>query len=89
MQPGRYVRTWVTDWSLLGVWLFHCHMEWHAETGLVATMIEAPLELQRQLIPAEQLQSCPAASPENPAATVDQVPDTSRMQGKTARYVAP
>ncbi|EXJ67555.1 uncharacterized protein A1O5_09568 [Cladophialophora psammophila CBS 110553] len=31
-----------------GVWLFHCHMEWHVETGLVATMIEAPLELQQQ-----------------------------------------
>lgn len=31
-----------------GVWLFHCHMEWHVETGLVTTMIEAPLELQRQ-----------------------------------------
>ncbi|OAL33055.1 hypothetical protein AYO22_00140 [Fonsecaea multimorphosa] len=31
-----------------GVWLFHCHMEWHVETGLVATLIEAPLELQQQ-----------------------------------------
>ncbi|KAH0848220.1 Iron transport multicopper oxidase FET3 [Fonsecaea pedrosoi] len=31
-----------------GVWLFHCHMEWHVETGLVATLIEAPLELQLQ-----------------------------------------
>lgn len=31
-----------------GVWLFHCHIEWHMETGLVATMIEAPYELQRQ-----------------------------------------
>ncbi|KAJ1323364.1 iron transport multicopper oxidase [Microdochium nivale] len=31
-----------------GVWLFHCHMEWHAHSGLVATIIEAPLEIQRQ-----------------------------------------
>ncbi|OQV07036.1 hypothetical protein CLAIMM_11529 [Cladophialophora immunda] len=31
-----------------GVWLFHCHMEWHVETGLVATFVEAPLELQEQ-----------------------------------------
>ena len=45
-----------------GVWLFHCHMEWHVETGLVATMIEAPLELQRQhqdsLLPADYMSAC-------------------------------
>ncbi|KAF4306098.1 iron transport multicopper oxidase fet3 [Botryosphaeria dothidea] len=32
-----------------GVWLFHCHIEWHMDSGLAATMIEAPLELQRTL----------------------------------------
>jgi len=31
-----------------GVWLFHCHMEWHAHSGLVATIVEAPLQLQQQ-----------------------------------------
>lgn len=25
-----------------GVWLLHCHIEWHVEGGLVATIIEAP-----------------------------------------------
>ncbi|KAJ1538953.1 ferroxidase fet3 [Cladochytrium tenue] len=25
-----------------GVWLFHCHIEWHLQAGLAATMIEAP-----------------------------------------------
>lgn len=25
-----------------GVWLLHCHVEWHVEAGLVATIIEAP-----------------------------------------------
>jgi iron transport multicopper oxidase len=29
-----------------GVWLFHCHMEWHVDAGLVATLIEAPLKIQ-------------------------------------------
>lgn len=33
-----------------GVWLFHCHIEWHMSSGLVATMIEAPLELQQSLV---------------------------------------
>ncbi|KAI5782840.1 Cupredoxin [Pyronema domesticum] len=30
-----------------GVWLFHCHLEWHLLSGLVTTFIEAPMELQR------------------------------------------
>lgn len=25
-----------------GVWLLHCHIEWHVEAGLIATIIEAP-----------------------------------------------
>ncbi|KAI1936268.1 hypothetical protein LOZ66_004726 [Ophidiomyces ophidiicola] len=29
-----------------GVWLFHCHIEWHMDSGLVATMVEAPLLLR-------------------------------------------
>ena len=29
-----------------GVWIFHCHVDWHLEQGLAAVFIEAPLELQ-------------------------------------------
>lgn len=32
-----------------GVWLFHCHIEWHVASGLTATMIEAPLAVQKTL----------------------------------------
>ncbi|RYP26229.1 hypothetical protein DL768_011794 [Monosporascus sp. mg162] len=28
------------------VWLFHCHIKWHVASGLIATFVEAPLELQ-------------------------------------------
>jgi iron transport multicopper oxidase len=45
-----------------GVWLFHCHIEWHVASGLVATMIEAPLALQKILplgaIPQDHLEAC-------------------------------
>jgi iron transport multicopper oxidase len=42
-----------------GVWLFHCHIEWHVDSGLIATMVEAPLELQRTLsIPQDHYDSC-------------------------------
>lgn len=42
-----------------GVWLFHCHIEWHVDQGLIATMVEAPLELQKTLtIPQNHLDAC-------------------------------
>ncbi|KAK5703725.1 hypothetical protein LTR97_002738 [Elasticomyces elasticus] len=42
-----------------GVWLFHCHIDWHLVTGLAATIIEAPLELQKTLtIPEDHLEVC-------------------------------
>ncbi|KAL8969012.1 MAG: hypothetical protein Q9197_004570 [Variospora fuerteventurae] len=45
-----------------GIWLFHCHIEWHVASGLVATMIEAPLELQQQLSLAQSPYASPNAS---------------------------
>ena len=45
-----------------GIWLFHCHLEWHTVSGLVATMIEAPLELQKTLVvPDGHLEACARA----------------------------
>lgn len=52
-----------------GVWLFHCHIEWHVESGLIATMVEAPLDLQRDLtVPQNHYDACAAASPAMPTA---------------------
>ncbi|KAL9130217.1 MAG: hypothetical protein Q9217_001562 [Psora testacea] len=42
-----------------GIWLFHCHIEWHVASGLVATMIESPVDLQSSLtIPEDHLSAC-------------------------------
>lgn len=42
-----------------GIWLFHCHVEWHVASGLVATMIEAPLALQESLtLPQAHIDAC-------------------------------
>ena len=39
--------------------LFHCHIEWHVEAGLIATFIEAPEKLQNSLsIPRQHLNIC-------------------------------
>ncbi|KAF6827393.1 iron transport multicopper oxidase fet3 [Colletotrichum musicola] len=43
-----------------GVWLFHCHIEWHMDQGLVATIIEAPEALQGLRIPDGHLDACRA-----------------------------
>lgn len=43
----------------LRVWLFHCHIEWHVVSGLIATFVEAPTELQSTLkIPDDHLNAC-------------------------------
>ena len=50
-----------------GVWLFHCHIEWHVDSGLVATMVEAPLELQKRLtVPKEHYAACATSNPPIP-----------------------
>ena len=47
--------------SDIGIWLFHCHINWHLVSGLVATMIEAPLDLQANLkIPENHYDICRA-----------------------------
>ncbi|KAJ2893586.1 iron transport multicopper oxidase fet3 [Zalerion maritima] len=44
-----------------GVWVFHCHIEWHVVSGLMATFIEAPLELQELItIPDDHRAACDA-----------------------------
>ncbi|KAK5160948.1 hypothetical protein LTS14_000741 [Recurvomyces mirabilis] len=44
-----------------GVWFFHCHIDWHLATGLAATLIEAPLDMQKTLtIPQDHLDVCKA-----------------------------
>ncbi|KAF1983986.1 multicopper oxidase [Aulographum hederae CBS 113979] len=46
-----------------GIWLFHCHIEWHVASGLIATMVEAPLLLQNSLsIPPSHYDTCRASN---------------------------
>jgi len=41
-----------------GVWAFHCHIDWHLVAGFFATFVEAPLHLQSQTVPADQINVC-------------------------------
>ncbi len=58
---GYFVVRFVADNP--GVWLFHCHIDWHLTQGLVSTFIEAPLQLQAQMtIPDNHYNVCQAHS---------------------------
>lgn len=56
---GNFVIRFVADNP--GVWLFHCHIEWHLMQGLALQFIEAPKQLQEQVIPADHYVTCKAA----------------------------
>ncbi|KAL8704756.1 MAG: hypothetical protein Q9201_002103 [Fulgogasparrea decipioides] len=75
-----------------GIWLFHCHIEWHVASGLIATLIESPLELQQQL----SLSPSPYQSPNASALTIptnhieacvkQNVPLAGNAAGNTRNY---
>ncbi|KAM0427013.1 hypothetical protein ACHAPT_007911 [Fusarium lateritium] len=50
------------DTPMRRIWLFHCHIEWHVVSGLIATFVEDPLTLQKTIeIPKNHLDACAAA----------------------------
>ncbi|KAJ5363571.1 Multicopper oxidase type 2 [Penicillium cataractarum] len=58
---GYYVIRFVA--SNPGVWLFHCHIDWHMMQGLAMTFVEDPLAIQDQFsISQNQIDVCEAAS---------------------------
>ena len=65
-----------------GVFLFHCHIEWHVEMGLTATLIEAPEKLRNLPIPRDHLDNCKAMgipTAGNAGGNVDDPRNTSNM----------
>lgn len=60
-----------------GVWLIHCHMEWHVDAGLTATFIEAPTQLQSgKAIPQAAKDQCKAQG----------IPTAGNAAGNTVNY---
>ncbi|CAG8591741.1 9691_t:CDS:2, partial [Acaulospora colombiana] len=41
-----------------GVWLFHCHIEWHVEMGMVAQLVEVPEVFKTYKIPRSVTDMC-------------------------------
>lgn len=63
-----------------GVWLFHCHVEWHVEMGLTASIIEGPDELRGLQFPDDHIEACRIQGKPyegNAAGNTDNYTDTS------------
>jgi iron transport multicopper oxidase len=57
---GYFVVRFVADTP--GVWLFHCHIDWHMSQGLALTLIEAPEQIQERIsVPENHYDTCKAA----------------------------
>ena len=42
-----------------GIWLLHCHIEWHLQAGLATIFVEAPEEMQKRFtIPSSVVDQC-------------------------------
>ncbi|UNI20006.1 hypothetical protein JDV02_006143 [Purpureocillium takamizusanense] len=68
-----------------GVWLFHCHIEWHVVSGLMATFVEAPTELQKQItIPQDHLDVCKAAGQPTAGNAAGNTVDLLDLRGQNA-----
>lgn len=72
-QNGSLVLRFTADNP--GIWLFHCHIEWHILQGLTSTFLEAPAELKRLItIPNDQYDNCRATG-------IDISSDTTSTRG--------
>ncbi|KAG5940061.1 hypothetical protein E4U59_002717 [Claviceps monticola] len=68
-----------------GVWLFHCHIEWHVVSGLMATFIEAPTELQNKVsIPEDHLAVCRAGGVPTEGNAAGNTKDLLDLSGQNA-----
>ncbi|CAI7635678.1 unnamed protein product [Penicillium pancosmium] len=57
---GNFVVRFVADNP--GVWLFHCHIDWHLMQGLAMSFVEAPRQIQEQMsLTDSQVDICKAA----------------------------
>ena len=67
-----------------GVWLFHCHIEWHMDQGLIATIVEAPAQLQGMQVPADHVAACDAAGVPARGNAAGNVKDALDLRGENA-----
>ncbi|PYH40724.1 putative ferrooxidoreductase Fet3 [Aspergillus saccharolyticus JOP 1030-1] len=66
-----------------GVWIFHCHIDWHLMQGLAMTFVEAPLMIQEKLtIPADHYAACVASDVEHEGNAAGNTVDLLDLSGQ-------
>lgn len=58
MVPANGYVVWQADADNPGAWAFHCHILWHASTGLGLAILEGQDQLQKMNMPQEVNQLC-------------------------------
>ncbi|KAH7024677.1 Cupredoxin [Microdochium trichocladiopsis] len=72
-----------------GVWLFHCHIEWHVDSGLIATLVESPLEIRRQLGSLDVSSSSPSSLLAHTSSSLDGESAEDTLQSTTTSSKIP
>lgn len=81
---GYFVIRFVADNP--GVWLFHCHIDWHLAQGLGMVMVEAPSQLQQQMsIPSDHLAACAAAGVQTEGNAAGNTEDYTNLKGQNTQ----
>ncbi|KAM0552463.1 hypothetical protein ACHAPJ_008024 [Fusarium lateritium] len=69
-----------------GVWIFHCHIDWHLSSGLAMLLIEAPDKIQEKVtIPREHYDLCKAAGVAYEGNAAGNTDDCFDMTGQNAQ----
>ncbi|EED16384.1 ferrooxidoreductase Fet3, putative [Talaromyces stipitatus ATCC 10500] len=81
---GHFVIRFVADNP--GVWIFHCHIDWHLAQGLGMLFIEAPTQLQEQMtIPADHLAACSAGGIQSKGNAAGNTEDYTNLKGQNVQ----
>ncbi|KAJ5729649.1 Multicopper oxidase type 2 [Penicillium malachiteum] len=71
-----------------GVWIFHCHIDWHLMQGLAMTFVEDPFAIQdTTTIPEDHIEVCKAAGVPYEGNAAGNTEDYTDLKGFTTRGI--
>lgn len=69
-----------------GVWVFHCHIEWHLSQGLLLVLVEAPTQLAATAtLPQQHYEVCAAAGVPTAGNAAGNTQDFTNLTGQNAQ----
>lgn len=81
---GYFVIRFVADNP--GVWIFHCHIDWHLAQGLGMVFIEAPTQLQQRMtLPSDHLAACAAGGVQSEGNAAGNTKDYTDLTGQNVQ----